>query len=112
MKLRAKHLFILLLLLSVVIQCAFGNFPFAFFVFPLDALIALLWIAGMVYAYKENRSSRFIQIWLTPQCTYWTLGWFVAGCLIIGLFPQLSAAEAAQRLGMLARLGCYHFTTS
>lgn len=54
MKFEAKHLFILLLLLSVVIQCAFGNFPFAFFAFPLDALIALLWIAGMVYAYKET----------------------------------------------------------
>lgn len=54
MKFEAKHLFILLLLLSVVIQCAFGNFPFAFFAFPLDALFALLWIAGMVYAYKET----------------------------------------------------------
>ena len=41
MKFEAKHLFILLLLLSVVIQCAFGNFPFAFFAFPLDALLAL-----------------------------------------------------------------------
>lgn len=38
MKFRAKHLFILLLLLSAAIQCAFGDFPFAF---PLDALIAL-----------------------------------------------------------------------
>ena len=112
MKFEAKHLFILLLLLSVVIQCTFGNFPFAFFAFPLDALIALLWIAGMVYAYKENRASRFVQMWLSPQCTYWTLGWLIAGSLVIGLFPQLSAAEAAERSGLLARLGCYHFTTS
>lgn len=112
MKFEAKHLFILLLLLSVVIQCAFGNFPFAFFAFPLDALIALLWIAGMVYAYQENRSSQFVQMWLSPQCTYWTLGWLIAGSLVIGLFPQLSAAEAAERSGLLARLGCYHFTTS
>lgn len=41
MKFRAKHLFILLLLLSAVIQCVFGNFPYAFFAFPLDALLAL-----------------------------------------------------------------------
>ena len=41
MKFRAKHLFILLLLLSAAIQSAFGDFPFAFFAFPLDALLAL-----------------------------------------------------------------------
>ena len=70
MKFRAKHLFILLLLLSVVIQCAFGNFPFAFFAFPLDALLALFWIVGMAYAYKEKRSSPLVQMWLAPQCTY------------------------------------------
>lgn len=58
MKFRAKHLFIPLLLLSAVIQCVFGNFPYAFFAFPLDALIALFWIAAMVYAYKENARRR------------------------------------------------------
>ena len=107
-----NRLFILLLLLSVVVQCAFGNFPFAFFAFPLDALTALLWIAAMAYAYKENRSSQFVRFWLTPQCTCWTLGWVVGGCLVIGLFPQLTAAEAARRSGLPARLGCYDFSSS
>ena len=107
-----NRLFILLLLLSVVIQFAFGNFPFAFFAFPLDALMALLWIAAMVYAYRENRSSRFVRVWLSPQCTYWTLGWLIAGSLVIGLFPQLTAAEAVQRPGILSRLGCYDFSSS
>lgn len=74
MKFRAKHLFIPLLLLSAVIQCVFGNFPYAFFAIPLDALIALFWIVGMAYAYKEKRSSPLVQMWLAPQCTYWTLG--------------------------------------
>ena len=112
MKFRAKHLFIPLLLLSAAIQCAFGDFPFAFFAFPLDALIALFWIAAMVYAYKEKRSSPLVQMWLAPQCTYWTLGWLIAGSLVIGLFPQLPTAEAAQRSGLPAHLGFYHFTTS
>ena len=44
---KTNLLIILLLLLSVVIQCIFGNFPFAFLAFPLDALIALLWTVGM-----------------------------------------------------------------
>lgn len=109
---KTNLLFILLLLLSVVIQCVFGNFPIAFFAFPLDVLLALLWIVGMWYGYREKRSSRWVQLWLSPHCTYWALGWFLAGCLVVGLFPQLSAMEVAQKSGLFARLGCYQFTSS
>lgn len=112
MNLKTNLLFISLLLLSVVAQCAFGNFPFAFFAFPLDLLLALIWIGGMGYAYKEKRSSVAVRIWLSPQCTYWTLGWFLGGCLVIGLFPQLSVQDAVRKSGVLSTLGCYHFTSS
>lgn len=112
MNLKTNLLFVLLLLLSVAVQCVFGNFPFAFFAFPLDVLLALLWIGGMWYAYKEKRSSEAVRLWLSPQCTYWTLGWFLAGCLVVGLFPQLSAQEIAEKSGIFSRLGCYHFTSS
>lgn len=112
MNLKTDLLFIVLLLLSIVVQYVFGNFPFAFFAFPLDVLLALLWIGGMGYAYKEKRSSQFVRLCLSPQCTYWTLGWFLAGCLVIGLFPQLSAQEAAERVGFFSRLGCYNFMSS
>lgn len=112
MNLKTNLLFILLLLLSVAVQCVFGNFPFAFFAFPLDALLALLWIGGMWYVYKEKRSSEVVWLWLSPQCTYWALGWFLAGCLVVGLFPQLSAQEMVEKSGVFSRLGCYHFTSS
>lgn len=105
-------LFISLLLLSVAVQCIFGNFPFAFFAFPLDALIALLWVGVMAYSYKEKQSSPLVRLWLSPQCTYWTLGWFIAGCLVIGLFPQLSARDIAEKSDIFSRLGCYNFTSS
>lgn len=107
-----NKLFISLLLLSVVVQCIFGNFPFAFFAFPLDALIALLWIGVIAYSYKEKQSSPLVRLWLSPQCTYWTLGWFMAGCLVIGLFPQLSAKEIAGKSDIYSILGCYNFTSS
>lgn len=112
MNLKTNLLFIALLLLSIVVQCVFGNFPFAFFAFPLDVLLALLWIGGMVYMYKEKRSSQTVRLWISPQCTYWTLGWFLAGCLVIGLFPQLSAQETAEKSGIFSRLGCYNFMSS
>ena len=84
MNLKTNLLFILLLLLSVAAQCIFGNFPFAFFAFPLDAILALLWIALIGYGYKEKRHSEAVRLWLSPQCTCWTLGWFLVGCLVIG----------------------------
>lgn len=112
MNLKTDLLFIVLLLLSIVVQYIFGNFPFAFFAFPLDILLALLWIGGMVYAYKEGRSSPAVRLWLSPRCTYWTLGWLLAGCLVIGLFPQLSVQEAAEKSGIFSHLGCYNFMSS
>ena len=54
MNLQTNLLFILLLLLSVVAQCIFGNFPFAFFAFPLDVLLALIWMGGMGYIYIKK----------------------------------------------------------
>ena len=101
MNFKTNLLFILLLLLSVAAQCVFGNFPFAFFAFPLDAILALLWIALIGYGYKEKRHSEAVRLWLSPQCTCWTLGWFLAGCLVIGLFPQFSAQEAAEKLSLI-----------
>ena len=112
MNLTTNLLFSLLLLLSVAIQCVFGNFPFDFFAFPLDAIVALLWIALLWYGYKELRTSAVIRILLAPSSTRWTLGWFLAGCLIIGLFPQLSVREAAEKQGLFSLLGCYNFMSS
>lgn len=112
MNLKTNLLFSILFLFSVVAQCVFGNFPFAFFAFPLDLLLALIWIGGMGYAYKEKRSALVVRLWLSPQTTYWTLGWFLIGCLVIGLFPQLSEQEAMGKSGILSVLGCYHFTSS
>lgn len=104
--------FIILLLFSVAIQYVFGNFPFAFFAFPLDALIALLWVGVMAYSYKEKQSSPLVRLWLSPRCTYWALGWFMAGSLVVGLFPQLPAKEIAEKTDIFSRLGCYNFTSS
>ncbi|WP_235816636.1 cytochrome c biogenesis protein ResB [Bacteroides mediterraneensis] len=62
--------------------------------------------------YKEKRSSQAVRLWFSSQCTYWTLGWFLAGCLVIGLFPQLSVQETAEKSGIFSRLGCYNFMSS
>ena len=112
MNLTTSLLFLLSLLLSVAMQCILGNFPFGFFAFPLDAVMALLWMALMWYGYKELRTTAIVRMLLSPAATRWTLGWFLVGCLVIGLFPQLSAREAAERQGVFSLLGCYNFMSS
>lgn len=112
MKLTTSLLFSLLLLFSVTVQCIWGNFPFEFFVFPFDAILAMLWMAIIWFGYKELRHFGFIRIMLSFSATKWTLGWFLIGCLIIGLFPQLTAREAMEKQGLFSRLGCYNFMSS
>ena len=109
MNLQTNLLFILLLLLSVVAQCIFGNFPFAFFAFPLDVLLALIWMGGMGYVYKEKRSSRFVRLWLSPQCTYWTLGWLLAGCLVIGSAFRSGNSREIRSIRSFGMLSFYFF---
>lgn len=112
MKLTVNRLFLSVLLLSAAAQCLFGNFPVGFFAFPLNLIIALLWIALIWYGYREYRSSSVVGMLLSPSATWWSIGWFVAGCLTTGLFPQLSASDASAREGVFARLGCYNFMSS
>lgn len=112
MNLTTNLLFSLLFLLSVVLQCIFGNFSFEFFAFPLNAVIALLWIVLIWYGYKELRNWVVVRILLSSSATRWTLGWFLAGCLVIGLFPQLSPEDATRKQGPFAMLGCYNFMSS
>jgi ABC-type arginine transport system permease subunit len=102
MNLTTNLLFSLLFLLSVVLQCIFGNFSFEFFAFPLNAVIALLWIVLIWYGYKELRNWVIVRILLSSSATRWTLGWFLAGCLVIGLFPQLSPEDATRKQGPFA----------
>lgn len=112
MNLTTNWLFGVLLILSVFIQCICGNFPFDFFVFPLDVIVALLWIALIWFGYKEMRQSAIVRALLSVSATRWSLGWFLSGCLIIGVFPQLSAQEAESKQGFWAMLGCYNFMSS
>lgn len=112
MKLTVNKLCIALLLLSAAVQCLFGNFPYSFFAFPMDLTVALLWMALIWYGYREYPTTPLVRELLTPAATFWVTGWFMAGCLVMGLLPQLSASEAAAREGVLAALGCYNFMSS
>ena len=62
--------------------------------------------------YKEYRNTKITRFLYSPQTSILSIGLFIAGGLVIGLFPQLSDAEAQTHGGLFAALGCYNFMTS
>lgn len=104
--------FIGLLLLASVLQLLLGNFPLLFFAFPLNVVFAALWMFLLWRLYKEGRTLKLTRMLLSHSTSILSISLFICGSLIIGLFPQLSDAEADMREGGMAALGCYNFMTS
>lgn len=100
------------LAVAALLQVAVGNLPFRFFAYPVNLLVAALWLFALWMWYKDYREGRAIRFLLSPSMTVFTLVSFIAGCMVIGLFPQLSAEEAAAKTGLWGSLGCYDFMTS
>lgn len=107
-----KLLLILYLGIAIVMQTVTGNFPLHFFAFPLNLICALLWLFLLERFYRESGTSSFIRLLLSSRMTVVSILLFIGGTLIIGLFPQLSDAEAASMGGIAGALGCYNFMTS
>lgn len=98
--------------LAVAMQLLTGNFPVSFFAFPLNLVFAVLWLFLLWMLYKEYKIAKFTRFLYSSQASILSIGLLICGCLIIGLFPQLSDAEAKMREGLPAFLGCYNFMTS
>lgn len=100
------------LILAAIIQLVTGNFPLAFMAFPLNLVFAVIWLFLLWKLYRENRKSSLSRFLLASQTSILVILLFIVGSLVIGLFPQLSDAQAGMRSGILASLGCYNFMTS
>lgn len=98
--------------LAVAMQLLTGNFPVSFLAFPLNIIFAAIWLFILWILYKEYKSSVLTRFLCSSQTSALSIGLFISGCLVIGLFPQLSDATAKTHGGILASLGCYNFMTS
>lgn len=103
---------IVFILSAIVLQLLTGNFPVSVLAFPLNIIFAAIWLFLLRILYKEYRSAKIIQFLCSPKTSVLSIGLFIAGSLVIGLFPQLSNAEIQTHGGLLAALGCYNFMTS
>lgn len=104
--------FIGIILSAILLQLFLGNFPLLFFAFPLNVVFAILWLFLLWKLYKEGKTLKITRILSSHQTSIISISLFIGGCLIIGLFPQLSDAEADAHQGVAAALGCYNFMTS
>lgn len=96
----------------MLLQITTGNFPLLLFTFPLNVILAVIWIFLLVRLYMENSEWPFTRFLLSSHTSVLSILFLIGGSLIIGLFPQLSDAEAASMSGIGAALGCYNFMTS
>lgn len=100
------------ILLAVIIQLLTGNFPLSFLAFPLNLIFAVIGLFLLYILNEEYKSLQFTSFLRSSQTSILSIILFIAGCLVIGLFPQLSDREAEMREGICASLGCYNFMTS
>lgn len=107
-----KQLLAAYFVLAALLQMVTGNFPLFFFTFPLNVILAAIWIYLLWRLYKEGKDFSLVRFLLSPRTSILSILLLIGGSLVIGLFPQLSDAEAASMTGIFAALGCYNFMTS
>lgn len=82
------------LALALVLQILTDGFPVMFFAFPLNAILAVLWLGGMIWIWKNCRKSIFVQFMLSRGATLWAVGLFLLSSLIVGFSGWRSFATS------------------
>ncbi len=95
---------IIYLLIAAAVQGLVGNFPLTFFAFPLNVVVAVIWLLFIWRLYREKLDGGFVRYMVSPHTSVISIILFIAGALVIGLFPQLSPIETAEKSGMAAAL--------
>ncbi len=75
---------IVTLLVAIALQFLTGNFPVAFFAFPLNLILALLWAGLMFWLWKARRKSFFVTYMISKQATIVSIAGMLLYCMVIG----------------------------
>ena len=76
---------IICLALALVLQLLTGGFPVLLFSFPLNLILALLWLIAMLRLWRTKRKSIFVSFMLSGGATIWAIGLFLLSSLVIGI---------------------------
>lgn len=78
-------IFIIYMALALALQLLTGSFPVHFFAFPLNLILAMMWIAGMLWMWSSRKKSMFVEFMLSPGASILSVALFLISCLVIGI---------------------------
>lgn len=90
----------IVLAVSALLQVALGDFPIAFFAFPMNLVVAALWLLLLSELYRRRANSPIAKFLLSQQATYLALLCAVVGCVTVGV----AHAEIARSWWFVAML--------
>lgn len=73
------------LVIALALQLLTGDFPVAFFAFPLNLIMALLWLGGISWMWKNGRKSLFVSFMLSKGASISAVMLFLTFCLVVGI---------------------------
>ena len=90
----------IVVVVSALLQVALGDFPVAFFAFPMNLVVAALWLLLLSELYRRRTNSPIAKFLLSQQATYLSLIFAVVGGVAVGV----AHAEVARLWWFLAML--------
>lgn len=112
MKILDITIIVSMVVLCFAVQLVAGSFPVAFFSFPLNVILVLLWLLALWLLYKDYRQSSLCRFLLSLRATVITFIVFILFCLVMGLVPQYPIDRIGEELTFGERLGVHELTTS
>ena len=93
--------FVVVALLSLVLEATVGSFPYQIFAFPLNILTLILWLVVVIRAYRNRASSRFAQYMLSRDATWLSLSIMALIGIVLGLQRVPSSTSWPVVVGVL-----------
>lgn len=93
--------FVVVALLSLVLEATIGSFPYQIFAFPLNILTLVLWLVIIARSYRNRKSSRLATIMLSRGATWLSLSIMALIGIVLGLQRTPSSTSWLVVVGLL-----------
>lgn len=81
----AVIILLVIVALAGVLQLFVGNVPVELFRFPLNLIIAVVWLYGLYELYRARRRNVVAQFLLSPVASWLSVATLVIACMVMGL---------------------------
>ena len=81
----AVIILLVIVALAGVLQLFVGNVPVELFRFPLNLIIAVVWLYGLYELYRTRRRNVVAQFLLSPVASWLSVATLVIACMVMGL---------------------------